>query len=156
QVVFYGLLADEEFLADFLVAITLRHQLDNLFFAVAKERLVAPRTAIRTLREGLHDLIRHAVIEPDFTAIDAHDALHEKLAGRLLQHNAAGAKTHGANDVAIVLGSSQNDDARGQRIEIYFFEYGQAVFIRHAQIEQQNVGLQLGEHLDGLVAVRRL
>ena len=41
-------------------------------------------------------------------------------------------------------------------VEIDFFENGQAVFIGHAQIEQENVRLQLGEELDAFGAVLRL
>ena len=45
QVIFYSLLADEKFFADFLVAISLSHQLHDLFFAVAQQRLLAARAA---------------------------------------------------------------------------------------------------------------
>src|SRR5450755_285143 len=41
QVIFYRLLGNKKFLADFLVAEALRHQLDNLFFAIAQQRLFA-------------------------------------------------------------------------------------------------------------------
>src|SRR5712664_1243057 len=54
------------------------------------------------------------------------------------------------NFVAIIFGGGQNNDARRQRIEIDFLKHGQAVFIRHAQIEEQNIRLELGEHLDAL------
>jgi hypothetical protein len=73
----------------------------------------------------------------------------------LLQHNTARAETHGADNVAIVFGGGQDDDARGQRIEIDFFEHGQAVFVRHAEIEQENIGLEFGEELDAFRAVLR-
>jgi len=45
--------------------------------------------------------------------------------------------------------------ARGQRIEIDFLEHGEAIFIRHAQIEEKNIGLQFGEKFDALRAVLR-
>ena len=45
QVIFYRLLADEKFFADLLVAVTLRHQLHDFFFAVAEQRLFAARAA---------------------------------------------------------------------------------------------------------------
>src|SRR6266705_2885100 len=51
--------------------------------------------------------------------------------------------------------SDDFDNARGQRIEINFFEHGEAVFVRHAQIKQKNVGLELGEELNALRAVLR-
>ncbi len=83
------------------------------------------------------------------------NAFDKKVSGGLLQHHAACAETHGANNVAIVFRRGQNDNARGQRIEINFFEHGEAVFVRHAQIKQKNVGLELGEELNALRAVLR-
>jgi hypothetical protein len=81
------------------------------------------------------------------------NAFHEEIGGGLLQHHAARAETHGADNVAIVFRRGQNDDARGQRIEIDFLENGQAILIRHAQVEEENVRLELGEELDALRAV---
>ena len=46
QVIFYGLLADEKFFADFLVAETLGDELNDFFFAVAEERLFAARAGL--------------------------------------------------------------------------------------------------------------
>jgi hypothetical protein len=46
QVIFDGLLGNEELFADFLVAEALRHQLHNFFFAVAEKRLFAARTGL--------------------------------------------------------------------------------------------------------------
>ena len=64
-------------------------------------------------------------------------------------------KPHGPHYVAVVFGGGQHDDARGHLVEIHFFEDRQAVFIRHAQIQQQNVRLQFRQHLDALGAVLR-
>ena len=76
-----------------------------------------------------------------------------QVGGGLFEDDAAGAEAHGADYVAIVFGGGEHDDARGKRIEIDFFEDGEAVFIRHAQIEQENFRLELGEDFDALVAV---
>jgi len=38
----------------------------------------------------------------------------------------------------------------GKVIEIDFLENGQTVFVRHAQIEEKNIRLELGEELDAL------
>src|SRR5580693_8060563 len=83
----------------------------------------------------------------------AMNTFDEKIGGGLLQHHAASAKAHGANYVAIIFSGSENNDARGQCIEIDFLEHGEAVFIRHAEIEEKNIGLELGEKLDALGAV---
>ena len=83
----------------------------------------------------------------------AMNALDQKVRGRLLQDDAAGSEPHGANDVAIVFGSSKHDHARGQGIEIHFLQDRQSVLVRHAQIEQKDVGLQLSQQLDALRAV---
>ena len=153
EMVFYGLLGDEKFFADFLVAEALGDELDDFFFAVAEKRLFAARTGFAGLGESFHDFGGHAIVEPDFAGVNAMNALDEKIGCRLLQDNAASAEAHGADHVAIVFGGGENDDARGQRIEIHFLEDGEAVFIRHAEIEEKNVGLQLREELDALRAV---
>jgi hypothetical protein len=153
QVVLDGLLGDEKFFADFLVAEALGYELHNFFFAVAEQRLFAARPGFAGLRKRLHDLGRHAVVEPDFTGVHTMNTLHQEIRGGLLQHHAARAETHGANYVAIVFRGSQNDHARRQRIKINFLKHRQAVFVWHAQIEQENIGLELGKKLDALRAV---
>jgi hypothetical protein len=155
QMVFDGLLGDEKFLADFLVAEALGDELDDFLFAVAEQRLFAARAGFAGLRKRLHDFGGHAIVEPDFAGVHAMDALHEKIGGGLLQDDAASAEAHGADDIAIVFGGGENDDARGQRIEIDFLEDGEAVFIGHAKIEEKNIGLELGKKLDALRAVLR-
>ena len=153
QMIFNRLFTDEKLFADLFIAITLGHELHDLLLAVAQQRLIAPGAVVGTLGEGLHDLGGHAVIEPDFAAIDAVNALDQEIAGGLLQDDSARAQAHGADDVAIVFGGGEHDDAGRQRIEIDFLEHGQAVFIRHAQIEQQNIGLEFAQHADAFVAV---
>jgi len=49
--------------------------------------------------------------------------------------------------------TSEHDHARGQGIEIHFLQDRQSVLVRHAQIEQKDVGLQLSQQLDALRAV---
>src|SRR5216684_3386302 len=155
QVIFYGLLADKKLFADFLVAETLRDELHDFFFAVAEQRLFAARAGLGRFREGLHDLGGHAIVEPDFAGVHAVDALHQQVRGRLLEDHAARAEAHGANHIAIVFGGGEHNDARRQGIEIDFLEDGQAVFIGHAQIEEKNIGLELGEEPDALRAILR-
>ena len=46
EVIFYGLLGDEELFADFFVAEALGDQLNDLFFAVAEKRFFAARTGL--------------------------------------------------------------------------------------------------------------
>src|SRR5487761_558121 len=97
--VFYGLFADKKFFADFLVAETLGHELDDFFFAVAEQRLFAARAGFGGFRESLHDLGGHAVVEPDFACVNTMNALNVKIGGGLLENDAAGAEAHGTNDV---------------------------------------------------------
>ena len=47
QMILYGLFADEQLFADFLVAVSLGHKLHDFFFAVAQQRLFAPRARLR-------------------------------------------------------------------------------------------------------------
>jgi len=156
QVVLDGLLGDEEFFADFLVAEALGDELNDFFFAVAEQGLFAARAGFAGLREGLHDFGGHAIVEPDFAGVHAMNTFDQEIGGGLFQNDTAGAEAHGANDVAIIFGSGQNDDARRQRVKIDFLEYREAVFIRHAQVKQKNIGLEFGEELDALGAVLSL
>ena len=155
QVIFDGLLGDEKLLADFLVAETLGDELDDFFFAVGEQRLFAARAGLGRFRESLHDFGGHAIIEPNFAGVNAVNALYEQVGGGLLEDHAASAEAHGADNVAIIFRGGENDDARRNRIEIDFFEDGEAVFIGHAEIEQQDIGLEFGEELDALGAVLR-
>src|SRR5712692_1841956 len=155
QVIFYRLLGDKKFFADFLVAEALRDKLNNFFFAVAEQGLFAAWPGFAGLRKSLHDFGGHAIVEPDFAGMHTMNTFHQKIGGGLFQDDTARTKTHGANYVAIVFRRGQYDDARRQRIEIDFLEHGQPVFVRHAQIEQKNIGLELGEELDTLRAVLR-
>src|SRR5712664_182667 len=156
QMVFDSLFGDEKLFADFLVAETLRDKLHNFFFAVAEQRLFAARPGFAGLGKRLHDLSSHAVVEPDFAGMHAMNTFHQEVGSGLFQHNTASAETHGADNVTIVLRRGQNHNARGQGVKIDFFENGQAVFIRHAQIEKKNIMLELGEELDALRAVLSL
>src|SRR3982074_1100731 len=63
QVVFDGLLRDENFFADFLVAESLGDELDDFLFAIAEQRFFAARPGFSGLRKSLHDRGRHAVAE---------------------------------------------------------------------------------------------
>jgi hypothetical protein len=153
QMVFYGLLADEELFADFLVAETLSDELHDFFFAIAEQRLFAARTGFRGFRESFHDLGGHAIVEPDFAGENAMDAFYEQVGGGLFQNDAARPEAHCANHVAIVFGGCEYYDARRQGIEIHFFENGESVLVGHAQVEQQNVWLEFSEHLDALSAI---
>src|SRR5215468_531026 len=71
EVIFYGLLGDEELLADFLVPEALGDKLDDLFFAVAEEGLFATGAGLGGLRESFHDFGGHAIVEPDFAGVYA-------------------------------------------------------------------------------------
>lgn len=148
-----GLLGDEKFFADFFVAETLSDKLNDFLFAVAEQRLFAARAGLGRFGKCFHDFGGHAVIEPDFPGVHAVNALDEKIGGGLLQDYAAGTEAHGADNVAIIFSGGENDDARGQRIEIDFLEDGEAVFVGHAQIKQENIGLQFGQELDALRAI---
>jgi hypothetical protein len=104
EMVLDGLLGDEEFFADFFVAKTLRDELNDFFFAVAKQGLFAARAGFAGFRKRFHDFRSHAVVEPDFAGVHAMNALDQKIGGGLFQHHATRAKTHGTHDVAIIFG----------------------------------------------------
>jgi hypothetical protein len=111
KVVFNGLFADEEFLADFFIAKTLGDKLHDFFFAIAEQGLFAARAGFGRLGEGLHDLGGHAVVKPNFAGVDAMDALYKQISGGLFEDDAACAEAHGSDDVTIVFRSGEDDDA---------------------------------------------
>src|SRR5260370_40133030 len=147
KMVLDSLLGDEKLFADFFIAETLGYELDDFLFAVAEQRLLAARAGLAGFRECFHDLSGHAIVEPDFSRVHAMNALDQEIGGGLLQDDAACAKAHGADHVAIIFGSGKNDDARGQGIEIDFLEDRQTVFVGHTKIEEKNVRLQLSDEL---------
>src|ERR1700724_19145 len=151
--VLYGLLADKQLFADFFVAEALRDELYDFLFAVAEERLFAARAGLRGFGESLHDLGSHAVIETNLARVDEMNAFSQQFRSGLLEDHAPGAEAHGADDVAVVFGGGEDDDAGWPRVEIDFLEDRQAIFVRHTQIEQEDVGLQFGEELNALRAV---
>src|SRR5437870_3240878 len=156
EVVFDGLFADEELFPDFLVPIALSDQLDDFLLAVAEQGLFAARAAVGGLGKGLHHLRSHAVVETDLAGMHAINALDQQIGGGLLQNHPACAQTHGADDIAVIFGGSQNNDLGGQRVKVDFLQHSQAILVRYAQVEQQNVRLELGDHLDAIGDVRGL
>ena len=153
QVILDGLFGDEKFFADFLIAETLSNELDYFFFAIGEERLLAARAGLGRFRKSFHDFGGHAIVEPDFSRVNAMNALYEKIGGGLLQHDATSAQAHCADDVAIIFRSGEYNNARGDGVEIDFFENGKAVFIGHAEIEEKNIGFEFREQLDAFCAV---
>jgi hypothetical protein len=153
QMIFHRLLADEELFADFLVAETLGHELHDFFFAIAEQRFFAARAGLRGFRKRFHDLGGHAVIEPNFAGEDAVDTFYEQVGCGLFQNNAARSEAHRTDDVAIIFSGCEYYNTRWKRIEIDFLKNGKAVFVGHAQVEQQYVGLEFSEHLDALSTV---
>ena len=153
EVILYSLLRDEKLFADFLVAETLGDELDDFFFPVAEKRLFATGAGLGRFGEGFHDLCGHAIVEPDFAGMDAVNGLDEQVGGGLLQDYAASAEPHGAYDVTVVFGGGEHDHAGGQGVKVDFLEDGKTVFIGHAEVEEKNIGLELGEHLDAFGAI---
>jgi len=43
--------------------------------------------------------------------------------------------------------------ASGELIEINFLENGQAVLIRHAQVQQKDIGFELAQHLNAIIPI---
>src|SRR3989449_10582730 len=155
EVVLDGVFADEELFPDFLVPVALGNQLDDFLLAVAEQALFAARAVVGGLGKSLHHLRGYVVVEPDLAGMHPINAFDQQVSGGLLQNHPACAQTHGADDIAVIFGG-QNDDAGGQRVKVNFLQHSQAILVRHAQVEQQNVRLELGEHLDAFGAVRGL
>src|SRR6266436_1660305 len=85
--------------------------------------------------------------------MDLVNAPDQEIRGRLLQDHASRAQSHRAYNVPVVFGRSQHDNAGGELIEINLLENGEAVFIRHAQVEQKDIGFELGQHLNAIIPI---
>src|SRR5690348_12862001 len=103
KVVFHGLLADEELLADFPVAKSLCHQLDDFLFAIAQERFFPPLAGFGRLLESVDHLGGHAIIEPNFAVVYLANTLEQQIARRLLQDHSPCAQAHRSHYVAVIL-----------------------------------------------------
>src|SRR5579875_175972 len=74
QMIFDGLFADKEFLADFPVSKALCDELYDFLLAVAEQRLFAPLARFRRFLEGVNHFRGHAVIEPNFAFVHLTNA----------------------------------------------------------------------------------
>src|ERR1035437_2809337 len=122
QVILYGLLADEELFADFLVVKALSDLLNDFHLAVAEERLFTTRTGFGRCRKGIDDLGGHVAIQPNFTSVHAMYAFYEEIDGGLFKDYASRTQPHGANHITVIFGGGQHDDMGRKRIEIYLFK----------------------------------
>ena len=59
-------------------------------------------------------------------------------------------------NIAVIFGSCEDNDASWELLEIDFFENGEAVFVRHAQVEEEDIGHELAQHLDAIVPIGSL
>src|ERR1700726_1004344 len=64
QMIFYGVLADEEFFADYFVLKTASDMLNDLYFAVAEKRLFTSHIGFGRCRKCVDQLGGHVAIEP--------------------------------------------------------------------------------------------
>src|ERR1700726_3219044 len=76
QVVLYGLFADEELFADFSVAKSLSDKLNDFFFTIAEQRLLATLVGFCGFLEGIDHFGGHTVVEPDFSIENFANAFH--------------------------------------------------------------------------------
>ena len=156
QVIFHRLLADEQFFANFLVPESLRHQLHDFFFAVADSSGFSRRgpdsedfanafitSAVMRLSSQISPACTRWMLFTSKSVADCFSTTPRapsRIARTTSRSSSAAVST--ITRVGIV-------------VEIHFFEDGQAVFIRHAQIQQQNFRLEFREKLDALGAVLR-
>jgi len=83
QVIFYGVLADEELFADFFVLKALSDKLNDFRLAVAEEPFFTTRTGFGRCRKGIDHLGGHVAIEPNLTSMHAKYAFYQEIDGGL-------------------------------------------------------------------------
>src|SRR3989442_15807694 len=66
---------------------------------------------------------------------------------RCLQNHPARTQTHGADDVAVIFGGGQNDDAGGQRVKVDFLQHSQATLSGMRRSSSKMSGLSLASIL---------
>src|ERR1035441_6691936 len=79
KVILYGIVADEELLADSFVLKALSDELDNFQFAIAEKRFFFTRIGFGRCRKGIDDFGGHAAIERNFTSMHAMYAFYEEI-----------------------------------------------------------------------------
>jgi hypothetical protein len=149
------LLADEQLFGNFLVTKALGNVLNDLLLAVTEQRFAALRFGLIGGREGFHDFGSHMVIQPDFSSVNAVNALDKEVRGRLFQNDSASAKTHSADDITVIFGGGQYNDPGGDGVEIDLLEDGEAIFNRHTEIKEEHVGFEFSEELYAFLTILR-
>src|ERR1700730_14476049 len=79
EVILYGLLANKELFADFLVLKALSDELDDFHLTVAEKRFFTTRTGFGGRRKDTDHLSGHVAIEPNFTSMYAMYAFYEEI-----------------------------------------------------------------------------
>src|SRR5260370_33669278 len=88
--------------------------------------------------------------------MDLVNAPDQEVRGRLLQDHSTRTQSHGSDNVTVVFSSGKHHNAGWELVEVNFLENGQAILIGHAQVEQENIGFQLAQHLNAVVPVGSL
>ena len=142
-----------------LCGVTLGDQRDDFAFARGQWAALTALAACGSARafqaggERTHHRCRGVRIQPDLAGVDLADALDDEVRRGLFQHDAATAQLHGLHELVLVLRGRQNDHARPLVGLLKRLQRRQAVQIGHAQIQQQNIGVQFPHALQHLAAV---
>src|ERR1700722_1011551 len=80
-------------------------------------------------------------VERDFAPVNLMNTLDQEFGGRLFQNHASCAQPDGTENQPIVFDGCEHDNAGWELVEIHFFENSEPVFVRHAQVQQEDIGL---------------
>ena len=84
------------------------------------------------------------------------DALDQQFGRGLFENNSGSSQLHGLDELVLVVGSGEHDDAGLVLGDLQALQGGEAVEAGHLQIEQEDVGLVLLENVEHLAPVLRL
>ena len=145
---------DAEVASDLLVALSFREMTENLELArrERRESVRAARlqcTSLDDLRENAGHLRRDDRLAAD----DGGKRVHELVRLHVLEEVAAGPRTQRRDEIALVAARGQHHHRRSHSEPREPFQHGQAVELGHAQIEENDVRLELDREPAPLLAV---
>ncbi len=154
QVRLHGALADRERVTDLLVLVAGGDQPHDLELPLGETVVVVSRDVAALgpeVRELLDQGAGHAWIDPDLAGAHGMDRLHQGLAGRVLQDDALRPELEGPHVLFLLVACRQHEHLRAGADAQHGRDGVEAAALRHADVEEQDVGSGLPYELDDVL-----
>src|SRR3954451_12865407 len=153
QVVLHGARRDVQLLRDLLVRAAAGDQAQDLVLALAQERADVGGLAARRARVLLEQMAGEHRRDDRAAAVDRDDRLSQLLARRALREVAGGAGRDRVEQRLRLLGRRHHEHLRLRRLGAQALEDGHSAHLRHAQVEDHHVGLQLARQAQAVLTI---